>query len=147
MGNDMYEQEDELKKDKETAKTGCGFAVVMIIALIMFLPLLFNLIDGMPSTVDSKSNSGVVVELEALGSPDWPFGSQDGRVWLKLGSFKICSEDFMLSNDGKNMDESNWRVEWKDDRVLITIVGEEQVDEHITLYYDGKTESDSRYVS
>ena len=23
MGNDMYEQEDELKKDKETAKTGC----------------------------------------------------------------------------------------------------------------------------
>lgn len=143
MDNDMFEQEDEPLAEERKTGCGCGLVAVIMIVLIMFIPLGIYLFDRIPNTVDSKSNNGLKVELQAIGSPVWPFGPQDGRVWLKLGSFKICSEDFVLHNDGKGMDEYNWKVDWKEDSVLITIIGEEQADEHITLYYDGKTESDN----
>ena len=147
MDNDLFEQEDEPLAEERKTGCGCGLVAVIMIVLIMFIPLGIYLFDRIPNTVDSKSNNGWKVELQAIGSPIWPFGPQDGRVWLKLGSFKICSEDFVLHNDGKGMDEYNWKVDWKDDRVLITIIGEEQADEHITLYYDGKTESDTNRIT
>ena len=147
MDNDRFEQEDEPLAEERKTGCGCLTAVVIVIVLIMSVPLLIHLIDSWPITVDSKSNNGLKVELQAIGSPVGPIGPQDGRVWLKLGSFKICSEDFVLHNDGKGMDEYNWKVDWKEDSVLITIIGEEQADEHITLYYDGKTESDTNRIT
>lgn len=39
------------------------------------------------------------------------------------------------------MDENNWKVEWKTDKVIVTITGEEQTDEIFFLYYNGETEN------
>ena len=50
----------------------------------------------------------------------------------------ICQVDFELWNDGKNMNQSNWKVDWKNDKAIVTIIGEEQKDEVYYLYYDGE---------
>lgn len=60
------------------------------------------------------------------------------RIVLKdNNNKKICSVDFSLSNDGKSMCESNWKVDWNDESVIVTIMGEEQSDALYTLYYNG----------
>lgn len=68
----------------------------------------------------------------------WPFGPQNGRVVLKENKKTISTIDFLLSNDGKNMDYSNWKVDWKNDKVIVTIIGEEQKKETYYLYYNGE---------
>lgn len=35
------------------------------------------------------------------------------------------------------MCESNWKVDWSDESVIVTIMGEEQSDALYTLYYNG----------
>ena len=48
MGNDMYEQEDELQKDIETSKTGCliGVLILLCIAVVFCLSIRFLLDMG-----------------------------------------------------------------------------------------------------
>jgi hypothetical protein len=82
-------------------------------------------------------NGDYTAELLALDSPDWPFGSQDGRLVLKKGIWTVCAHDFMLANDGKYMCEYNWSVAWDDEKAAVTISGEEQGDEVYHLYYCG----------
>lgn len=40
-----------------------------------------------------------------------------------------------IANDGKYLDETNWRVNWEKDHVEVTLMGEEQGDEIIKIYY------------
>ena len=40
------------------------------------------------------------VILQAVGEPEWPFGSASGRLVLKEGEDKISQTDFELNNDG-----------------------------------------------
>ena len=57
MYDDMFEQEDELKKDKETAKTGCliGVLILLCIAVVFCLSISFflNLGDGKEETFET----------------------------------------------------------------------------------------------
>ena len=116
--------------------TMIGLFVVLFILAIMSI----KIIDHIPRNVTTEEHNNYTAELQAKSSPDFPFGSQDGRIVLKNGSKKICKVDFILSNDGKNMDEDNWKVKWETDKVVITIMGEEQTDKIYILYYNGKVE-------
>ncbi len=107
---------------------------VVVAAGCVFWNMIF-LADRMPRTVDSAENGEYTVILQALGSPGWPFGPQDGRVVLKKDGKTICRKNFTLHNDGKNMGAWNWEVEWESGRVLVTISGEEQEDETLALEY------------
>lgn len=40
-----------------------------------------------------------------------------------------------IANDGKNLGDSNWKVDWENDHVEITLIGEEQADKIIKIYY------------
>ncbi|WP_302789113.1 hypothetical protein [Anaerostipes caccae] len=78
--------------------------------------------------------------LQAVGEPDWPFGSASGRVVLKKDDQEISNAEFELHNDGGSISNRCWTVTWYDEYAEVTLSGEEQSDEHILLYYDGKTE-------
>ena len=101
--------------------------------VIILIPCLFcvgiNIIDKIPRTIDIQKNNTYTIELQAIGSPEWSFGPQDGRIVLKKDNKIIEKEKFLLQNDGKKMDEYNWKVSWKNDLVTVTIIGEEQEDE------------------
>ena len=80
------------------------------------------------------------VILQAVGEPEWPFGSASGRLVLKEGEDKISQTDFELHNDGASISSSCWKVTWHEDYVEIILSGEEQFDEQVILYFDGTKE-------
>lgn len=71
--------------------------------------------------------------LQAVGEPDWPFGSASGRLVLKEGKDKVSETDFELYNDGGSINSSCWEVAWYEDYVEIILSGEEQSDESWVL--------------
>ena len=138
----MDDQTDIKVNESKPKSHGCLIAFLITFAVIILhivaIPVLIEIVDHIPRTRDTQTNGQYVVELQATSSPDWPFGSQDGRIVLKdNNNKKICSVDFSLSNDGKSMCESNWNVEWSEESVIVTIMGEEQKDAVYTLYYNG----------
>ena len=76
--------------------------------------------------------------LQAVGEPDWPFGSASGRLVLKEEKNKISQTDFELKNDGGSISGSCWKVTWYENYVEVILSGEEQSDERFILYFDGK---------
>ena len=138
----MDNQTDISVNESKPRSHGCLIAFLIVLAVIIIhiaaIPVLIEIVDHIPRTKDAQTNGQYVVELQATSSPDWPFGSQDGRIVLKNNkNKKISSIDFSLSNDGKGMCESNWKVYWEEDGVIVTIMGEEQKDAVYTLYYNG----------
>ena len=141
--------DDETKDNKSgSCITSClttflaiiGLFVALFAGLFILSIMSINIVDHTPRTITTEEYNTYTVELQAKGSPDFPFGSQDGRIVLKNNSKKICKVDFVLSNDGKNMGEDNWKVKWETDKVVITIMGEEQTDKIYILYYNGEVE-------
>ena len=138
----MDNQTDISVNESKPKFHGCLIACLITFAALILhiaaIPFLIEIVDHIPRTKDTQTNGQYVVELQATSSPDWPFGSQDGRIVLKdNNNKKICSVDFSLSNDGKSMCESNWEVDWSDESVIVTIMGEEQPDALYRLYYNG----------
>ena len=117
---------------------GCLILFLGIIIVIFGAIFAIGIIDHIPQIVDSQVNEEYAIELYSKSSPDWPFGPQDGKIVLKKNAKTICQVDFELWNDGKNMNQSNWKVDWKNDKAIVTIIGEEQKDEVYYLYYDGE---------
>lgn len=143
------QQENNIEIKEKNTVGGCLFSltkgliitIAVTIGLIILGVITIKIIDHIPRTIDEQSTDGYTIYLQATSSPDFPFGSQDGRIVLKDDKDKkICKVDFRLSNDGKGMTAYNWSVEWKDEEVIVTIIGEEQEDEIYHLYYNGETE-------
>ena len=131
----------KLKTPAIAAAAAIGLAVrvcaVFLIGNFIFWSAVL-LADSVPSTVDTSKYGEYTLYLQALGSPVWPFGPQDGRVVLKEGGRTICRKNFTLYNDGKNMNSYNWSVSWDGSGVTVTISGEEQPDEVIRLSFAEK---------
>ena len=78
--------------------------------------------------------------LQAVGEADWPFGSASGRLILYEGKSRISKADFELFDDGGCIRSSIWEVTWHEDCVKVILSGDEQLDEQIILYFDGRKE-------
>lgn len=78
--------------------------------------------------------------LQAVGEADWPFGSASGQLVLREGKDKISRTKFELQNDGKSINSSCWEVTWYEDYVEVILSGEEQFDDQVILYFDGRKE-------
>ena len=114
---------------EKSKNKGCIISAIVIILIPFLFFVRINIIDKIPRTIDIQKNNTYTIELQAIGSPEWSFGPQDGRIVLKKDNKIIEKEKFLLRNDGKKMDEYNWKVSWKNDLVTVTIIGEEQEDE------------------
>ena len=78
--------------------------------------------------------------LQAVGEADFPFGSASGQLILKEGKTEITKAGFELFDDGGNICSSIWKVAWHEDCVKVILSGDEQLDEQIILYFDGRKE-------
>ena len=78
--------------------------------------------------------------LQAVGEPEWPFGSASGRLVLMEGKDKISQTDFELYNDGGIISSRCWEVTWYEDYVEVILSGKEQFDERVTLHFDGSVD-------
>ena len=116
----------------------CFIAFISIIVFIVMGIFMMEFLDHIPRSIDSQINGQYIIKLYSTSSPEWPFGPQDGRISLTRNNKNISFIDFVLKNDGKSMNESNWKVNWENDKVMVTIIGEEQKDEIYYLYYNGQ---------
>ena len=79
--------------------------------------------------------------LQAVGEADFPFGSASGRLLLYEDKSKISQTDFELFDDGMCIRSSIWEVTWYEDYVEVILSGDEQNDEQIILYFNGRKET------
>ena len=108
--------------------------------MILILGISFSYITNYKKITIDTSNSPdrkYELTLQAVGEPDWPFGSASGRLVLMEGKDKISQTDFELHNDGGSITSSCWKVTWYEDYVEVILSGEEQFDEQVILYFDG----------
>ena len=94
------------------------------------------------TTIDTSVSPDGAYELvlQAVGEADFPFGSASGRLVLYEGKNRVSKADFELRDDGRNIRSSIWKVTWHEDSVEVILSGDEQFDEQIILYFDGKKE-------
>ncbi len=115
----------------------------LVCAMILILGISFSYITNYKKITIDTSNSPdrkYELTLQAVGEPDWPFGSASGRLVLMESKDKISQTDFELDNDGGSITSSCWKVTWYEDYVEVILSGEEQFDEQVILYFDGMKE-------
>ena len=115
----------------------------LVCAMILILGISFSYITNYKKITIDTSNSPdrkYELTLQAVGEPDWPFGSASGRLVLMESKDKISQTDFELDNDGGSITSSCWKVTWYEDYVEVILSGEEQFDEQVILYFDGTKE-------
>lgn len=115
----------------------------LICAMVLILGISFSYITNYKKVTIDISNSPdgkYELILQAVGEPDWPFGSASGQLVLKDGKEKVSETDFELRNDGGSISGNCWKVTWYEDYVEVILSGEEQFDEQVILYFDGTKE-------
>ncbi len=118
--------------------------VAILIAMIVFLLCVFLYItEYKVKNVDASQSPDGTYELkfQEIGEPAFPFGSADGRLILSGPDGRISKVSVDIANDGGRIDAFDWSVAWYDDRAEVTLMGEEQADELVTLYFDGSYET------
>lgn len=111
--------------------------------MVLILGMSFFYITNYKKVTIDTSNSPdgkYELTLQAVGEPDWPFGSASGQLVLKEGKKKVSETDFELRNDGGSISSNCWKVTWHEDYVEVILSGEEQFDEQVILYFDGTKE-------
>ena len=118
------------------------FGISLFTAFILLGSVLYITRYRVPvvDTVRSKEGTYETV-LQAVGDPAWPFGSAPGRLVLKKDGRTLSKTDIEIANDGGRINDGNWKAAWRDDRVEITLSGQEQYDELVKMYYGGQVES------
>ncbi len=111
------------------------------VLLLLFGLLMYELIYAIDTVDVTKSlDNKYTLEMQSVGSPLF-FGPADGRLVLKEGEKEILTYEFSVFDDGASISPTNWKVVWEDTCVEITISGEEQTDEIITINFDGTSHS------
>lgn len=127
---------------KKIMKFILGFVAVVFIIIVVLWGSFVYVSDYKITKVDTSVSPDRTHELvlQAVGEADFPFGSASGRLILYEGKSRISQADFELFDDGGCIRSSIWEVTWNEDYVEIVLSGDEQFDEQIILYFDGKKE-------
>ncbi len=127
---------------KKIMKFVLGFVAATFIIIAMLWGSFVYVSDYKITKVDTSASPDGIYELvlQAVGEADFPFGSASGRLVLYEGKSRISKADFELRDDGGNIRSSIWEVTWHEDSVEVILSGDEQFDEQINLYFDGKKE-------
>lgn len=123
-------------------KIAAGVITVGFIIVAVFRGSIVYVSDYRIITIDTSVSPDGIYELvlQAVGEVDFSLGSAAGRLVLNEGKNNILKADFKLYDGGGNIRSSIWEVTWHEDYVEVILSGEEQIEEQITLYFDGRKE-------
>lgn len=127
---------------KKLIKIVVGVIAIVFIIVVVFLGSIVYVSDYRITAIDTSVSPDGTYELvlQAVGEVDFSLGSAKGRLVLNEGKSNILKADFELYDGGGNIRSSIWEVTWYEDYVEVILVGEEQIDEQIILYFDGRKE-------
>ena len=128
---------------KKIMKFILGFVAAAFIIIVVLWGSFVYVSDYKITRVDTSASPDGTHELvlQAVGEADFPFGSASGRLILYEDKNRISKADFELLDDGGCIRGSIWKVTWYEDYVKVILSGDEQPDEQIILYFDGKKET------
>lgn len=118
----------------------------IIIAIVTVVVIAIIAIIAMNLVTSAKNQE--ITKLDEITSPDnnylivinqvgYPISFDSHNVKIQLinnetnEEIKLIEED--ISNDGKNLTSDNWEVEWFEEDVVITLIGEEQNNEEFKI--------------
>lgn len=110
--------------------------IVFIFAIISYVNYKVNKeLKFIACSVSENGKYEVVFYQEGL--TDFPFGPSSVKIELKekTSNKTVATERSSISNDGKTLYENNWTVNWLEDRVEVTLHGEEQKDKTLILNF------------
>lgn len=148
MDNDLFEQEDELKKDKETAKTGCliGLLILLCIAVVFCLSIRFllDMGDGKEETFKSSFTTELGDEFEVYFVEETTFLKVDDFYELrqKGDDQYIIQTTRPVTNDDLTVIEDSDSL--RAYRVCGTIIYSQEGDDFKDLRH--LTDADGRFV-
>ncbi len=148
MDNDLFEQEDELKKDKETAKTGCliGVLILLCIAVVFCLSIRFllDMGDGKEETFKSSFTTELGDEFEVYFVEETTFLKVDDFYELrqKGDDQYIIQTTRPVTNDDLTVIEDSDSL--RAYRVCGTIIYSQEGDDFKDLRH--LTDADGRFV-
>lgn len=131
------------KRVIKALKIIAGITSAMIVIIAVFWMSFVYVTKYKISTVStSVSPDGMhALTLQAVGEAAWPFGPAEGRLLLKENQKEVSKTNFILFDDGGSIRDEIWSVMWHEDYVEVILSGDEQSDEQVLLYYDGRKES------
>ena len=126
---------------KKTFKIVLVICAIMALALFLLVGSITYIIHYKIHEIDTSVSPDGKYELilQQVGDPDWPFGSTHARVVLKEGDKIIKKYRFDVHNDGCNISDNSWIVNWYDNSVTYLIYAEEQSDQLYRICFDGTT--------
>ena len=118
----------------------------IIIAIVTVVVIAIIAIIAMNLVTSAKNQE--ITKLDEITSPDnnylivinqvgYPISFDSHNVKIQLidnktnEEIKVIEED--ISNDGKSLTTENWKVEWFEEDVVITLIGEEQNNEECKI--------------
>lgn len=119
---------------KKTLKITAILAVAMI-AIILLVVYQVNK-PRLIGEVYAEDSKYIVSFIETHG-PIF-FGTSEVKIELRSNDEETAEKQEISTsvfNDGKTLDDTNWKVNFKNDHVEITLTGEEQQDEVTKIYY------------
>ncbi len=127
---------------KKIMKYVSGFVAAVFILIAVLWGSFVYVSDFKITKADTSVSPDGTYELvlQAVGEADFPFGAASGRLLLYEGKSRISKADFELRDDGGSIRGSIWEVTWHEDHAEVILSGEEQFDEQIILYFDGRKE-------
>jgi len=119
-----------------------GIVIIFTIGVFLYMT------SWKTATVDTKQSSDGVYELllQSVGEPYWPFGAAPGQLVLKSGHTVVSKVRVEIANDGAPFSKRAWRVSWHENRVEVTLSGNEQPDEYVTIYFDGEVKTEREKI-
>lgn len=138
--------EEIYKKTGERLKKGLkiilgAVAAILVTAVLFWGAFVYRTRYKVTTVTTNGSPDGSYeLVLQAVGEAAWPFGPADGRLILRDKKSEVAKRNFTIYDDGAGIREDSWEVAWHDDCVEVVLSGDEQSDEWILLYFDGRIE-------
>lgn len=118
-------------------------SMIILISIIIFISIIliglfiysikFKISDV--SKYENEQNNYTIL-FQAIGEPEWPFGSTKVKVTLlNSNGKKVESFQADIHNDGGTADERNIDVNWQNSYVEVTLKGDEQEDDIHKMNY------------
>ncbi len=101
--------------------------VCLIIVIVASISLFYYSNHVRVKSVDTvySPNGEYTLVLQQVGQPYGLLGPVDANIILKKNEEKIEKHKTSIHTDGAQLNEFYWDIEWLEDKVVITLLGED----------------------